>query len=104
MSAVAGAAARPAPRAFFEPRFGRDLSQVRVHTGAVAAAYRVGHALLFARDRYDPHSMAGKRLLAHELAHVIQQRSGAPVRAACNGTDPRHTRGRAVTYTELMIP
>lgn len=122
LSAVAGPAARPAPRAvhaalespshpldgatraFFEPRFGRDLSQVRVHTGAVAAAsaaaldaaaYTVGHALFFARDHYDPHSVAGKRLLAHELAHVIQQRSGAPVRVARNGMDPRHARGFA---------
>jgi hypothetical protein len=68
--------------AFFESRLGRDLSAVRVHTDAKAAAsaraigaraYTVGSHLIFGDGAYAPHSSAGKLLLAHELAHVIQQ-------------------------------
>jgi hypothetical protein len=69
-------------RAFFEPRFGQDLSHVRVHTDGRAAesaravnalAYTVGNDLVFGQDRYAPHGAEGRRLLAHELTHVIQQ-------------------------------
>jgi hypothetical protein len=70
-----------ATRAFFEPRFGHDLSSVRIHTGAEAehsaaavnaAAYTVGRDIVFAAGRYDPLSPDGGRLLAHEIAHVMQ--------------------------------
>jgi hypothetical protein len=76
-----------ATRGFFEPRFGRDLSAVRVHTDASAKrsaetvqalAYTVGNDIVFGAGQYAPHSPAGKRLLAHELTHVIQQFAGAP--------------------------
>ena len=65
-----------------EPRFGHDFSQVRVHTDARAAesanavnaaAYTVGQDLVFDSERYAPGTRAGRRLIAHELAHVIQQ-------------------------------
>jgi len=71
-------------RSFFEPRFGLDLSEVRVHTDQRAAqsaravdalAYTVGNNLVFDSGRYDPGSREGQRLLAHELAHSVQQRS-----------------------------
>ena len=71
-----------ASRTFFEPRFGQDFSRVRVHTSAVAArsaravgarAYTLGSDVVFAAGQYAPHSYAGTRLLAHELAHVAQQ-------------------------------
>jgi len=70
-----------ATRAFFEPRFGRDLSSVRVHTGQEAAesaqsisalAYTAGSQIVFGSGQYAPDSPAGARLLAHELAHVGQ--------------------------------
>jgi Domain of unknown function (DUF4157)/Lysine-specific metallo-endopeptidase len=70
-------------RAFMEPRFKHDFSHVRVHTDAEAAAsalavnaraYTVGHNLVFAPGEYKPQTLAGQRLLAHELTHVIQQR------------------------------
>ena len=70
-------------RDFFEPRFGADFSQVRIHTDAEAAssarteharAYTVGEDVVFGAGRYAPETAAGKRLLAHELAHVLQQR------------------------------
>lgn len=69
-------------RAFFEPRLGTDLRDVRVHTGAQAAqnadtlharAYTVGRDVVFGAGQYAPGSEGGTRLLAHELAHVVQQ-------------------------------
>jgi hypothetical protein len=74
-----------ATRAFFEPRFGRDFSTVRVHTDASAAdsarsinalAYSAGEHLVFGKGQYAPHSVSGAHLLAHELTHVTQQRDG----------------------------
>jgi hypothetical protein len=79
----------PAARSFFEPRLGYDLSNVRVHTDptasqsamAVAArAYTLGNNIVFGRGEYNPHSETGKRLLAHELAHVAQQSKSASSR------------------------
>ena len=63
-------------------RFGWDFSHVRVHADIRAAesaravdsfAYTVGRDIVFAAGRYDPASTVGRRLLAHELAHVVQQ-------------------------------
>jgi hypothetical protein len=68
--------------AFMESRFGHDFSQVRVHTNAKAAesactvnalAYTVGRDVVFGGGQYAPTTSAGQRLLAHELAHVVQQ-------------------------------
>ena len=72
----------PATRAFFEPRFGADFSNVRVRfdsranrsAAAIASrAYTVGNDIVFADGQYAPHSSSGRKLLAHELAHVLQQ-------------------------------
>ena len=69
-------------RAFHEPRFGADFGQVRVHTDAKAAeaassvnalAYTVGTNVVFGAAQYAPETFAGRRLLAHELTHVVQQ-------------------------------
>lgn len=76
-----------ASRAYFEPRFGHDFSQVRVHSGAAversardvnARAYTVKHDIVFGPREYAPATSAGKRLLAHELAHVVQQGQSGP--------------------------
>lgn len=73
-------------RAFFEPRFGYDLSRVRIHTDAEAAqsarsvgakAYTVGNHVAFASGRFTPITSGGGALLAHELAHVVQQNGAA---------------------------
>jgi Domain of unknown function (DUF4157) len=73
-------------RAFFEPRFNRDLSSVRVHTNGRATqsaknidahAYASDRDIVFGAGRYSPATQEGKRLLAHELTHVIQQWGGA---------------------------
>ena len=78
----------PSMRAEMEGRFGQDFSAVRVHTDSRAAAsatmidalaYTVGPRIVFNQGLYDPSSPAGKKLLAHELTHITQQRGhGVP--------------------------
>ena len=74
-------------QSFFGKRFGYDFSQVRVHSDEQstasakalhARAYTVGNHVVFSENEYSPHTVIGKKLLAHELAHVIQQSSGNP--------------------------
>ena len=74
----------PTTRALMEPRLVHDFSHVRVHTDARAAesaravnavAYTVGRDVVFDAGRYAPETPAGQGLLAHELTHVVQQRS-----------------------------
>lgn len=69
-------------RTFMESRFRKDFGQVRLHTDASAAksaravnaqAYTFGHNIVFGAGQYDPDTYEGTRLLAHELAHVVQQ-------------------------------
>ena len=75
----------PSTRAFMESRFGNDFSRVRVHTDAPAAesaravhahAYTAGSHVVFGAGRYAPSTSTGRTLLAHELAHVVQQSQG----------------------------
>jgi Domain of unknown function (DUF4157) len=75
-------------RDFFEPRFGKDFSRVRVHGDARAAesaravgarAYTVGHDLVFGAGQYAPETLTGRRLIAHELTHVVQQSAGRQI-------------------------
>jgi hypothetical protein len=70
---------------FFESRFGHDFSNVRLHrdsranesaNNVNAVAYTHGNNIVFGRDEYQPGTDSGKRLLAHELAHVIQNSTG----------------------------
>jgi hypothetical protein len=81
----AGAPLDTASRAYFEPRFGHDFGNVRIHSGpqadkaaasVQARAFTLGRDVVFAAGEHDPGSESGKRLLAHELTHVVQQ-SGA---------------------------
>jgi hypothetical protein len=75
----------PGPvRHFFEPRFGHDFSHVRIHTDSIAAksaqsinalAYTSGNNIVFNRNQFAPETEAGKKLLGHELTHVVQQTS-----------------------------
>lgn len=73
-------------RAFFEPRFGADFSQVRVHTDSQAAesaravnarAFTMGHDVVFGKGEYAPGTHEGRRLLGHELTHTIQQNASS---------------------------
>ena len=74
-------------RGRLEPRFGHDFSTVRIHTGPRAAesaravnalAYTAGRHIVFGTGRYTPDSRPGLSLLAHELAHTIQQGDRTP--------------------------
>jgi hypothetical protein len=77
----------PALRDDMERRFGHDFSRVRVHTDSVAGqsandvnalAYTVGRNIVFGAGRFAPETQEGRRLLAHELTHVVQQGPAAP--------------------------
>lgn len=72
----------PALRRFMEPRFGADFGAVRVHTDAQAAlasrrlaarAFTSGQHIFFGAGQYQPESASGRELIAHELAHTVQQ-------------------------------
>jgi hypothetical protein len=83
--ADSGRSLEPAVRQDMEARFGYDFSRVRVHTGAEAErsarevdahAYTVGRDIVFGAGRFAPGTREGRRLLAHELTHVVQQSQG----------------------------
>jgi uncharacterized protein DUF4157 len=80
-----GQVIEPATRSSMETSLGRDLGDVRVHTDDDAGrsaerigahAYTFGRHIAFAKGRYSPGTAVGQRLLAHEVAHVVQQREG----------------------------
>jgi hypothetical protein len=85
----------PATRSMFEPRFGVDFSHVRIHAGDSAGrsaaqtgalAYTVGSHIVFGNGNFSPATMNGQKLLAHELAHVVQQGQLRPVQGRELGT------------------
>jgi hypothetical protein len=87
-----GSPLKPALRYDMEQRFGHDFSQVQVHSGTAAErsahdvnahAYTVGRDIVFAAGRFAPETHQGRRLIAHELAHVVQQ-------SAANGMRREH--------------
>jgi hypothetical protein len=93
-------------RRFMEPRFGHDFRDLRVHTDAKAAesakalgalAYTYGSHIVFAAGQYQPHTTAGRSLLAHELAHTIQQSDQTrPVEESAKGAAHTTTRGGSI--------
>lgn len=114
---VLGSTGRPldsSTRSFFEPRFGHDFSQVRIHMNKDAAkaaqavnalAFTVGPNIVFGTGRHQPQTQAGRALLAHELTHVLQQRRA--------NTEPRiqrwsygsgtHGTGGGNTFDEVTV-
>jgi hypothetical protein len=106
-SALTGGQSLPAStQSFFEERFGQDFSDVRVHTGPRAdeaaqsidaEAFTLGSDVAFARGAYRPQTSEGKRLLAHELTHVVQQ-------GGSGGTATRRTvqRQSALPHAEAI--
>ncbi|CAN92241.1 hypothetical protein sce2082 [Sorangium cellulosum So ce56] len=80
-----------AVRAYFEPRFGHDFGQIRVHTDARAAksaaalqavAYTFDRHIVFGAGQYSPSTREGRMLVAHELAHAVQQSQASPAAAS----------------------
>jgi hypothetical protein len=102
-------------RAFMEPRFGADFSAVRVHNDAHAHglaravnahAFAVGRNVVFGAGHYAPETENGKRLLAHELTHVVQQTGSGAVAIARKPSNAEHARESAAaqeraTWLEL---
>jgi hypothetical protein len=103
-----------AERAYFEPRFGHDLSGVRIHTHGAAAraaqgigalAYTHGQDIAFASGQFRPDTAGGRRLLAHELAHTLQHSGGAPLLDRQTSTEGAVTiRRRAVDKIYRQCP
>jgi outer membrane protein OmpA-like peptidoglycan-associated protein len=105
-------------RSFMESRFGEDFGDVRVHTDARAAesaaavrarAYTVGRSVVFGAGEYRPGNDEGRRLLAHELTHVVQQRgstAGALQRSVvpANQPEPPLPYGEDPGYTPILDP
>jgi hypothetical protein len=120
----------PADRSFYESRLSRDLAGVRIHDDAAAhhaardvqaRAFAYGQDIFFAAGRRQPGTNDGRELLAHELAHTIQQRPGAKLdRKVQRQTDPPPAAGGAgaagaagvtrdpaswtITFPELEVP
>ncbi len=99
-----GAPLTEAARTFFEPRFSYDFRRVRVHTDSRAdnsarainaLAYTCGHDVVFRAGQYAPATGKGRRLLAHELTHVVQQDIGMELRRPAASVIQR-----AVSYDE----
>jgi uncharacterized protein DUF4157 len=114
-----GASLPVSTRTLFEDRFGYDFSHVRVHAGANAAsmaqavnarAFTVGHDIFFGANQYSPGTSDGRRLVAHELTHVIQQsptlrrgRTGFQNEPANTTSLQRAAANADVTPSDVMI-
>jgi Domain of unknown function (DUF4157) len=103
-----------AARSFFETRFGQDLTSVRIHADASSAksaealnarAYTVGEHVVMNAGNYAPQSVMGRRLLAHELTHVLQQRGpGATEAPAAAQEREAHRAADALTRGTHFFP
>lgn len=101
-----------ATRAFFEPRFGADFSQVRVHTDTHAArtassisakAFTVGRDIVFGAGQFAPDSAIGQHLLAHELTHTIQQRATSTSVSPVTCHDVQSSKSNISRATSVLI-
>jgi Domain of unknown function (DUF4157)/Domain of unknown function (DUF4329) len=102
-----------ATRRHMETRFGQDFGGVRVHTGPEAAsaaesvdaaAFTLGRDIVFGAGRYAPHTTGGRRLVAHELAHVIQQRRGGSDASRSAEREAERAAGLAASTSALRVP
>jgi len=97
-------------RTLMESRFRNDFADVRIHTDADAAhsaralqarAYTAGRDIVFGAGQYRPHSAQGRKLIAHELAHVVQQNQAGPTDHAEERADRAATR---VAHGHVISP
>ena len=107
----------PGARTYFEQRFGHDFGQVRVHTDARAAAsaramnaiaYALGRDVVFDTGYYAPETQRGRKLLAHELTHTLQQRtvrrSATEGLRISHGTDAAEREADDAAAAEMQTP
>jgi hypothetical protein len=102
----------PGTRGYMESRFGVDFGNVRVHTGDLAAqsarsmnarAYTVGSDIVFSPGKYAPETSSGRKLLAHELTHVVQQSPGAARKAAGVSASSRRVQRSEGGWTDRLL-
>jgi hypothetical protein len=100
-------------RTFMESRFGFDFSRIKVHTdtqSAVSAqarnalAYTVGNDIVFATNQYQPYTLKGRALLAHELAHTIQQKAITSSKAVGEDTSLEDEANKATVGVAMNRP
>ncbi len=105
-----GHALNSTARAFLEPRFGLDFASIKIHSDSKAAnsadavrarAYTVGPHIVFGATEYAPHSDSGRRLLAHELTHTVQQGTAQPCLQRQPKTPPPPPKGGNILYVGL---
>ena len=112
LSSRGGRPLDPGTSQLMTQRLGEDFSDVRVHTDSAASesaravnahAYTVGSDIVFQSDRYAPESDTGRRMLAHELTHVVQQRSGpvdgSPIGGGVRVSHPSDSYERAAEHS-----
>ncbi|MEH2316511.1 eCIS core domain-containing protein [Nostoc sp.] len=99
-------------RSFMESRFGQDFGEVKIHTDSAAAeaseavraqAFTTGRDIYFGRGRYQPHYTEGKKLLAHELAHTIQQKNLSGVQTKLDISSPSDSLEQAADDTAAKV-
>jgi len=101
-------------RSFFEPLFGYDFTNVKIHNNQLAAksadsiqanAYTTGNNVVFNSGKYNPDTDSGKKLLAHELTHVVQQGQSVPVNFIQRdlAVEPANPEAIARELTEIEI-
>jgi hypothetical protein len=102
----------PSVRQFMEPRFGQDFRDVRIHTGPEAVrtaqalnaqAYTVGQDVMFGSGQYAPGTAEGKKLLAHELAHTVQQRNSGGGKQSIGPGSHGNTETIAAAHTVTTV-
>lgn len=115
---VLGSSGQPldvSTRSFMETRFGHDFKDVRIRTGTKASesaqavsarAFTVGHDIVFADGQYAPGSEQGRHLLAHELAHTVQQShaSPGPISGISQPGDPSEREADQVADEVMRMP
>jgi hypothetical protein len=102
----------PATRANMESRFDHDFSEVSLHTDTTAVAsaqavnalaYTVGNHVVFGPGQHNPQTAAGRQLLAHELAHTIQQRGNGPTARLLIGPSSTPAEQAATRSAEQVV-
>ena len=99
-------------RAHFEPLFGHDFSQIRIHEDGTASqsavdlnalAYTVGPDIVFAPGQYSPSEERGRKLLAHELTHTIQQSAATPIHSSSAKSDGTPAIARGLSHAAPSV-
>lgn len=107
-----GQAMSATAQSFFGSRMGYDFSDVKVHTGKEASdsakelnakAYTVGNHIVFGEGQYNQESTEGKKLMAHELTHVLQQNSENQLRRKSLSEEPEKEKSGIPTFSERGV-